>query len=55
MNELALYEAAVKANPIREGEHHIDYIQRIAELTGAKLPAAKAMPDARLPYRDDQD
>lgn len=49
-SELALYEAAVKANPIREGERHMDYIQRIAELTGAKLPALKVMPaDARLP------
>lgn len=55
-SELALYEAAVKANPIRPGEHHYAYIQRIAELTGAKQPAAKTMPvDARLPYRDDQE
>jgi hypothetical protein len=57
LTEQMTYENAVEANPRGRDESPLSYIRRIAELVAEKrLPAPlKPMPEARLPYKDQDD
>lgn len=54
--ERMTYEHAVQANPRRASEGLMDYIMRIGSIARGRLlgPAVRAMPEVRLPYRDDE-
>ena len=54
--EQLTYENAVESNPRKHGEGPMAYVRRIAEIATGELLAqpAKTMPEARLPYREDE-
>ena len=53
-SEKLTYEHAVQVNPRKPGEGAMTYLQRLAEYVKGKLDSAvRAMPDARLPYKDE--